>query len=332
MKKKVLFLGLVLLTMAGANAVFAQITTDTKKGNPIDWWFNDIFVIRITGGSVFSYRSERLGAQATSPHEAFWRVWNAAGTYRLSNSDELQTLARTRIYLNCFDGRNNRIFILEPDTTIKVTSDKGRWRLRLEQGTIIEERSSANVSLLLEFAAAIDEFKVLKQVDDWKSKFPNKDSLAEHVISQKSQKSGFLGAVVGLGPWFTFPADMANIIAQWVIQAEIAYALAYVYGKTLTYDQFLTDLHILFGGEVAAKQVTGLSTISTITAGKYITSNTVETALKIKMAEKITSQLGTKLGSSVIKAIPVVSAVYSGWSDWSKTKEFGYWAKSYYKN
>lgn len=245
-------------------------------------------------------------------------------------------------------GLSGQIFLkVGPNSRIEQSrGKKANHAITITKGTWSEDKGAKKLvkfDELMIFLSGVNSQKIRDQVAKWKSggKFASNDALANHIIAQKSAKGGFLGAVVGLGGALTLPAEFAAVLSSWVIQSEMAYALACVYqAKPPTQAEFKTDLYMLLCGDgilQTALKVT--KSESTLAKGqiigkawtKQLASNIQKKVIE-EMAKQMTQEMVKKGGQSSLKAIPVVGSVVGGVSDFSGAASFGDRAKKYYRN
>ncbi|MDR2711866.1 MAG: hypothetical protein LBB91_01980 [Clostridiales bacterium] len=233
---------------------------------------------------------------------------------------------------------NRNLVVLHPGTTVTFNRVKEttRWtgdgKILLDTGF----KALAELDEMLTFLSSVNTAAIEKQVAGWK-KGRNNEQLASHIISQKSQKAGFLGAIVGLGPTIIAPAEYAHTLAQWLIQAEMAYALACAYGTPPIGDRFKNDLYILFAGEVDVKKVLKDKAFG-VKPGESVGEKWARSAgsnLMGNLVGKLKKLLQDKAKSKIAKGIlglPVVGAAKDGITNAKDATTFGNWAKKYYSN
>ena len=135
------------------------------------------------------------------------------------------------------------------------------------------------------------------------------------------------------GP-FTIPEGSAEVFAQWIIQAEMAYALTYAYeGK---FGDTLIDLCVLFGDDSRTK-----STIKAVRKVelKAVSKTQVKAAVgeskktvTLRLSRDLTSKLGEKIRGNAWKGYPVISSVINDTTSFKDIDKFAARAKAYYSN
>lgn len=159
--------------------------------------------------------------------------------------------------------------------------------------------------------------------------------LAKKVVRRKSFKNGLVGAITGfpglpLAP-VTIPADL---FASWRLQAQMAVAIAYIFGHTAETTDLKTDVYIIMGGSstVEALKRAGIQTAKAVTkkaVQKYITRDVMVKIWKV-IGRKIITKAGQKSLTSFTKLVPVVGAPIGFASDWLSAKAVGHFAIKYY--
>ena len=199
--------------------------------------------------------------------------------------------------------------------------------IKLHKGRPLDENQSC-----------VNEDKIAKWVDGLKKQYPNKDDLVKHIISVKSAKGGFLGAIAGIGGAIAAPVSAVGEINKWIVQAEMAWAIAYVYGyrpSTMT-NEFMNDMGILLGDESASKSAVksaaGL-------APKELTKSSLKTMgsqqadnLRSKLVDNLTKKLGSKVMKGTVTAFNVAQNAVDAAISTSDNKKFGEKAQKFYKN
>jgi hypothetical protein len=231
----------------------------------------------------------------------------------------------------------------------KVNITKAGKKLKIETAPnngVLTEQSNVNelgdLDALFGFLAKVESKKVKDQIA--KVKKDDKGKFADEVIKLKSAKAGFLSALTGFAGPFTVPAELANIFAQWVIQAEMAYALSCVYMATPPSEsEFKNHLYVLIGGkeafndaiQEAKKSLKGGAKekikegFNKTNAGEAFTA--AKDQMRAVIKAKITKKIGEKALKSVLRFIPLAGAIFGASSDFTNAKSFGDTAKEFYK-
>jgi hypothetical protein len=235
-------------------------------------------------------------------------------------------------------GPNSRI--------VRSTSKDKNHIFTLTKGTWQEDKGAkelAKFDEFMEFLSCAESQKIANQVAKWKkdNKFASNDALADYVIAQKSTKNGFLGGIAGIGGALSGPNQFLGVIADWCVQAEMAYAVACVYReKPPSQAEFKRDLYFLLCDEGIIDSSIKDEAIKFVhnKAKDIVKDEVLKLADKEwkKLMENIAKRQTNKMAQEVAnaagtKAIPVLSAFISGGANFAATKSFGNKAKSYYK-
>jgi hypothetical protein len=235
-------------------------------------------------------------------------------------------------------GPNSRI--------VRSTSKDKNHIFTLTNGSWQEDKGAkemAKFDEFMEFLSCAESQKIANQVANWKkSGNRTKDQLADHVIAQKSTKNGFYGAIAGIGGAFSLGNQFLAEIADWCVQAEMAYAIACVYQeKPPSGKEYKSDLYFLLCEDDVLIPALELNAKNLVPkAGKAITKDGVmKVADKVMkdimadVAKRQTNKLAKKAATTAgTKAVPVLSSFIDANANFSATKAFGTKAKNYYKN
>jgi hypothetical protein len=236
-------------------------------------------------------------------------------------------------------GPNSRVDV----TAVLAKNGTQHHVLTLAKGTWQEDKGAKELAQfdelinLVNCAEYSSGHKIADQVANWKkSGTRTKDQLADYVITQKSTKTGFLGGIAGIGGALSGPNQFLALLADFMVQAELAYAVACVYRDTPpTTKEFQKDLYFLLCDDdvvdAALKEM-----------GSQLTDKVVDQVMKIadkkikeimaNVAKRQTSKLAQKAATTTgTKAIPVLSTFVSASANFSAAKAFGEKAKKYYK-
>jgi uncharacterized repeat protein (TIGR02543 family) len=259
---------------------------------------------------------------------------------------------------------NNRNFIkLGPNSKLKITTAKGKsitdWdgddkTFELLSGTLWQDKEAGTLKTVQDtiktLVKTLNKGAVRTIVDGCKAKAGNnKDTLANLAIGAATSEAAITTFVLGLGgALVAIPAGAADMVAQWIYQAQVAYALGYVYGVYPQKDStFENHLLILLAGQDALHEAlkddldglkkdslnplkNGLADIG----AKYLEK---KPQLVPKIVSKCLAKLGEKFASKagqivnkVISWVPFAASVWgvvsSGWN----AIKFGGEAKEFY--
>ena len=111
---------------------------------------------------------------------------------------------------------------------------------------------------VVERVVTTDPTHIREYVDKLKNENPElcQDELAKLVVSRKALKNGCVGAFGSLGGAFALPVAVpAEWLATWRIQANMALAIAYVYGHTLEERNLKADILLIMAGDAALSSI-----------------------------------------------------------------------------
>jgi uncharacterized protein (DUF697 family) len=202
-------------------------------------------------------------------------------------------------------------------------------------------RQAAKIEELIDFlwdSVSLNANRVQRQVRDWNtgSRRNNNDARAKHVIERKAMKAEFFGAVFALGPAYLMPLDFAKDLAQLTMQAEMAYAIACVYGSPPRAADFKNDLYVLIIGEAELRKDTdllkelGVKSVDEIRkswATKELANRRFADNYRRVTALKVSEML---MPEGIDKAIAVIGSVIGGNTSGTRARTFGAWAHKYY--
>jgi uncharacterized protein (DUF697 family) len=161
------------------------------------------------------------------------------------------------------------------------------------------------------------------------------DGLAKLVVSRKALKNGCVGAFGSLGGAFALPVAVpAEWLATWRIQANMALAIAYVYGHTLEDRNLKSDILLIMAGDAA------LSTLKDV--GIEVTQRVTRNAIQSYLTEEVLKKLIASLPKVIIgrttrkasqrfmRLVPIASAPVGFAFDYAAAKAIGKAAIHYY--
>ena len=190
---------------------------------------------------------------------------------------------------------------------------------------------------IVERVVTTDPSHIRDYVDKLKRENPNltKDELAKLVVSRKALKNGCVGAFGSLGGAFALPVAVpAEWLATWRIQANMALAIAYVYGHTLEERDLKTDILLIMAGDAALSSIKdmGIEFTQRLTR-KAIQSYLSEEALKKLIAtlpKIIIGRTTRKASQRIMRLVPIASAPVGFAFDYAAAKAIGRAAIAYY--
>ena len=190
---------------------------------------------------------------------------------------------------------------------------------------------------IVERVVTTDPTHIRDYVDKLKRENPhlNKDELAKLVVSRKALKNGCVGAFGSLGGAFALPVAVpAEWLATWRIQANMALAIAYVYGHTLEERDLKSDILLIMAGDAALSSIKdmGIEFTQRLTR-QAIQSYLSEEALKKLIAtlpKIIIGKTTRKASQRIMRLVPIASAPVGFAFDYAAAKAIGRAAIAYY--
>ncbi|MDR2596601.1 MAG: leucine-rich repeat protein [Treponema sp.] len=162
----------------------------------------------------------------------------------------------------------------------------------------------------------------VKDLREKTSTFPRegikKDSVYRRIAESKAAKDAAISGLAGLAPDILFPLDAGAAASTWTIQAQLAYAVAYTYGKQpKNPNEFKADMFLLLAGEDMLKAA-GKEVKPSLTAAQLADAGNIafkgyfnaaeQKRLFTKIAEKMYSQGGVvALEYALDKVVGVVT-------------------------
>ncbi len=178
----------------------------------------------------------------------------------------------------------------------------------------------------------VDEY--LKQLKSFNPGIST-ENLAKKIVRRKSIKSGFVGAVTGVGGLLTLPVSVpADLALSWKIQIFIALSIAHIYGHNINTVDIKTDIYLILAGDSAKEALKrlGIEVSKGMTkkaVEKYITREILKKIWKV-VPQKIITKAGEKSLTSFIKMVPLVGAPIGFAFDWGAARAVGNMAIKYY--
>lgn len=161
------------------------------------------------------------------------------------------------------------------------------------------------------------------------------DDLAKLIVRRKSLKNGFVGAVTGLGGFFTMPVTVpADLVASWRIQVFMACSVACVYGHTAETTDLRTDIYLIMAGDAAKEMLKrlGVEVAKSVTkkmVQKYVTREVMKKIWSV-VGRKVITKAGQKSFTSIMKMIPGIGAPIGFAFDYLAARTVGRFAIKYY--
>ena len=208
-----------------------------------------------------------------------------------------------------------------------------------ERGNVKEETNFASVSRIEDLMAIfsrINKQKIQADVADWRRSVSDNDKLADHVINTKSAAPLATGSS---GP-VLMPVEFARISAQWLMNAEVAYAVACVYGSPPGDADFNNDLHLIFAGETYIKEILKeVGEVAALKTGERVKREWVQSdafrrisgKVLTKLPEKVLKKITSKTPKALTETSPAFRTITESAINVSSAKSFGQQAKTYYK-
>jgi len=262
---------------------------------------------------------------------------------------------------------NDRNYIkLGPNSKLKITTAKGKsifdWdgddkTFELIKGTLWKDKEAATLKTVEDtiktLVKTVSRGAIRTLVDGCRANASNNnDTLANLAITAVTTEAAISTFVLGLGgALVAIPAGAADMVAQWIFQAQVAYALGYVYGVYPQKEkQYENHLLILLAGQDALHDALkdDLNDLKKDSANP-LKNGVVDIGVEYlekkpelipKIVAKCLSKLGKKYASFVEKLGKIVSGAVSWvpfaasvWgiasSGWNSIK-FGGEAKNFY--
>jgi hypothetical protein len=343
MKKKIIITWVLICSLViCAVSAFAQQKLEVMRATKIE---RDHFVMEYWEGNVQAYYPSGTKAKMTPGYPVFFNkgdYFETIGGHSRTSKTNYGCLVGWNV--NKLGLQTNTIFFeVYPQSRIEFGYNEKTKKniVTLTKGTWGEDKGAKKLDKFdqfMTFISSVDSQKIENQVANWRKsgKFASKDELANHVITQKSTKTGFYGAIAGIGGALSIPNQFLGVLADWVVQAEMAYAIACVYQpKPPSSADFKKDLYMLLcdtDDRNAALRSMGVDVSKEITksVASEIAGSKMTNIMK-DIAERQTNRLAQKAGASGIKAIPILSSFVDAGANFANAKSFGNNAKNYYK-
>ena len=268
-KKQVIIFVLVLVFVAGAVPVFAQYYPSYYQSSPRGRDWDDGFDVRElaidfielkgTQGQPYSLSNKN---DPKRNYTLLSSQYKKGGSFKLQLGDVLKAEKGCYIFFSTTGGWNYK---LNERSSIEVYEQVGSGnnaslKIMVRSGQV-HYGKDIQASKMIDFSSyAVNEEKVKKYVADLKkdAKFKNDNgALVNEIVIRKTRKGQFISGISGLLPdQLALPGNASNTVIQWANQAEMAYAIACVYGHTPnTVTDFKTDLVFILAGEDTIRQV-----------------------------------------------------------------------------
>ena len=345
----------LLMFVVGAVSLEAQKMTDVSKNSVLA---EQIHILMVEGSNA-SMNMEN--SQLSQPRNIQQMLQQ--GKIGI-NKHTITTGNNTFVYLHSFNFNwlglmsKKRYYKLDPNSTISITYDskKNKHELRVEKGKLWEDKelkSAAKLTEMMSFCASVNRTKIQKDVnamkakDSYKNNRDKKDAnakLVNEIIKAKTAKGGAVNAITGLAPGpLAAPVGMGNILATWIIQAEMAFAIACVYGTPPNHDEFTLDLMMLFGGDNMVRETvasfgtdmsktaisSATSSVGTKAIKKHLTAANKKKMMEV-MGEKMTKSFASA-ATGTVKIFPIATLVFDVAKSGKEAQAFGGRAKIYYE-
>jgi len=241
--------------------------------------------------------------------------------------------------------KENRSYgVILPYSTVTLSSGKNK-RVSLVQypnsriGWDLDFRAAQNLEDFMVFLSAIskpDLDQIKKDVEEKRKKGKTVDAIINDVVT----KQGAISAMQGALPPILLPAEFANVLYAYTVQAELACAIGCYYNRfpsnyAAFLKQFKADCYVLFGGiDPNNVKAAGIN-IQEVTkeAMEKVTDDAMQKIVE-KATEKILAKLGVKSQTAIARAVPIVGTVWgvvSGAVSGDKeTRDFAQKAAAYY--
>lgn len=196
---------------------------------------------------------------------------------------------------------------------------------------------SNNLQRIIDWAVHIPPERTQSYVEILRKKHPGISNieLARKIVRRKALKNGAVGAITGIPGLIIAPITIpADLLASWRLQAQMAVAIAYVFGHTAETTDLKTDIYIIMGGNYAleALKKAGVGTAKVMTkkvVQKYITQDIMKKVWKV-IAKKVVIKAGKRSLISVTKLVPLIGAPIGFAIDWVSAEAVGRFAIKYY--
>lgn len=154
--------------------------------------------------------------------------------------------------------------------------------------------------------------------DCWKN-INCKENVVRKMIKRRCFENFLTGTVTSLGGVITLPVNIiASLGASWVIQANLAAAIAYVYEHDLRDDHIRTAVLLSILGDSAA-QVLKKAGVKITEKALYKAISKIPGKVLIEINKKVGFRLLTKAGEkgviNLVRGIPIAGAIVGGTVD-----------------
>jgi hypothetical protein len=248
--------------------------------------------------------------------------------------------------------KTDEVFLkLEKNSTLKIMCKKDADKIIVEATSgILYEDKEAKALDTVQDAISVMNATLLKSAvrstvsTTRKTMFKENDALANSVIAAITGRAAGSSLLASFaGPLTALPAGAADMMVQWMLQAEMAYALGFVYGiyDGKTKDKsFEDDLVMLLVGlenvrgalneELTKQKKETIKTAAEIGFDLLSKHPKVIKPVVDKLMAKLGEEFVKKAGQSVTKWVPIAGAVYGTFKSGWEAQKFGAEAKQYY--
>ena len=320
--------------------------------------YQDVYIVYWTNKGAWD-SPDKIGPVYYKDGTRGWPNFAAANgpVYIGNNVASIKTSANQTVYiltwrnasLLTLGSTKTRLLIIRPNSHVDFNQKSwGRTGFILQSGTIDEDTNIKTASKLDEamsmFSLVMDYdwyYLTTRTVDRIKGNNPGatKDQLADMVINDYATRGAAVAALVSAGPIWMLPAEFAHSFAQNVIKAQMAYALAMVYGKTpKDTDEFKFDLYLLFSDDDVqmtlldfAKEAGISGTVEVLSKESVLTmvkdSKAFQKTVKKIATNKVTARLTVKgIAKHLPRLVNMIGVSFTA----KEARDFGAQAKTYY--
>jgi len=172
-----------------------------------------------------------------------------------------------------------------------------------------------------------------------------KDYVFRNIVGSKAAKDAAINGIAGLAPDIIVPAVVPlTSLSTWMIQAQLAYAVAYTYGKApKNPNEFKADMFMLLAGEdmvkAAAKEVKSLTAAQLADAGNIAFKGYFNSAEQKRLFTKIAEKMYESDAMTTVEfvvdqlvglLIGPVGAIKDAYFAYNDMEKFAKTAQAYY--
>ena len=258
------------------------------------------------------------------------------------------------LYNDTAGNQTSQTFLkIEANSELKITGEtkKDYANFKFVKGTISEDKNLKKLEKYNDFMDFICESVwfdfVDKEVEFWRNKTKKDNAaLAKQLIEWKSKKSSGLAGLMSFAPPILMPAEIVHVYAQWVLQAEMAYTLARVYGKKNYGGAEFRNHFILLMAEpgfinealtALGDSATGFvkDKVSEKLTAHYITTTPAFQKIMQSLTAKLGERLGKQTAGKAVTAagnavVPIAGAFVAAYSQEKEIKAFAARANKFY--